>query len=220
MKEPMKREFLDLHIEVLEKKVDQVLTYIDNNPASDPNCYEMNELMFEFADIGYYGRKFEDEDYGFLHDEKYSILKEKFFKMMDIRIPQLISEENGLYATELACYFDKSLMSLASLNRLCYDNVDEVRQLFNSICGVNLYVHQRVRDLLKDNQQEMLIYDNAFERANIVLGWTEYQDDSSASRPYSDRDTVVSNMVDEIENNYGKTLKEVLSDSKLASSKK
>ena len=48
-----------MNISLLKKRIDGVLNYIENNPTSDPNTYEMNDIMFEMADIGYFGHFFE-----------------------------------------------------------------------------------------------------------------------------------------------------------------
>lgn len=59
MQKPRTREVLDMNISLLKKRIDGVLNYIENNPTSDPNTYEMNDIMFEMADIGYFGHFFE-----------------------------------------------------------------------------------------------------------------------------------------------------------------
>lgn len=59
------RESLDKYMELLETRIDGILKYIKDNPNSDPNAFEMNDIMFDVADVGYFGRFFEDEPYGF-----------------------------------------------------------------------------------------------------------------------------------------------------------
>ncbi len=57
MKEPKTREILDKNIDLLEKRMDGIIDYIRNNPNSDPNAYEMNDIMFAYADIGFFWKK-------------------------------------------------------------------------------------------------------------------------------------------------------------------
>lgn len=211
MLEPKTREDLDREMENLEHRIDGILRYISDNPTSDPNAYEMNDVMFELADIGFFGRKFEGEPYAFLYDEKYTKLKEKFGGMMQYRLPQLISEEQGIHATHLYDYFNESERNMATLNRLAFDNGRKTRELFDSICGVDLYIHQRKRDLKKQNNMSELIYTNTVENTRIVLDYEEYKEkDNEGLRPYQTRDAIVENIYNEIQNNYNKSLTETL----------
>lgn len=59
-------------MDITQKRINSVFEYINSNPDSDPNAYEMNDLMFSVAEIGNKGRNFESEPYAFLKDEKYS----------------------------------------------------------------------------------------------------------------------------------------------------
>ena len=213
MTEPRSREMLDVSINEVDNRLTNILNYINDNPESDPNAYEMNDVMFEVADIGFFGQKFEEEAYDFLHDEKYKNVKEKFSKMMNYRMIQLISGDNDLDCTDLYDYFSKSLVGMATLNRLDYsDNHEDVKNLFNSICGVNLYVHQRIRDMKKNNDLDSIIYDNEFENTKNILGMEDYKDRNIS--PYHERDGIVTELFDDIQDSYNKTLNEKMSTKK------
>ena len=101
MREPRTREILDRNMALLENRIDGIINYIENNPTCDPNAFEMNDVMFEMADIGGFGRKFEKEPYDFLHDEKYQKLIGKFDKVMSYQSKKFISDEQGLHADNL-----------------------------------------------------------------------------------------------------------------------
>lgn len=211
MVEPKTREDLDKGISTLENRISGILKYIENNPASDPNAYEMNEVMFEIADIGFFGRKFETEAYAFLQDKRYKELMSKFSGMMQYRLPQLISETQGLHATHLHNYFQESLRNMATLNRLGYDAVENTKELFNSVCGVNLFIHQRNRDLEQQNNMVESIYTNAIENTKIILAYEEYKENAENQiRPYKTRDAIVDDMYNEIQSSYNKSLNETL----------
>ena len=208
MVRPMTREKLEEDMISLERRIDGILMYIKNNPTSDPNAYEMNDVMFEVSAAGFFGRKFETEPYGFSGDKTYKTLKSKFSKMMEYRLPQLISEEQGLNATNLYEYFQASLMHMATLNKL-YDSYDQ-RNLFNSVCGVNLYIHQRSRDLMAQNRMSEPIYDNAREKEDIILAYDEYKENAEDEpRPYHGRDDSLDKLCNEIQNSYNKSLNEI-----------
>lgn len=61
MKKINTREELEMNMKITEGRVDAILRYIQENPNSDPNAYEINDVMVEVADIGYFGRRFEKE---------------------------------------------------------------------------------------------------------------------------------------------------------------
>lgn len=207
MREPKVREQLDLEIDSVERNLDGILNYIKENPESDPNAYEMNNVMFEVADIGFFGRKFEDVAYDFLHDEKYINIKAKFNEMMDYRLKQFVEEDKKLECSSLYEYFTTSINCMATLNRLDYsENHEEVKQLFNSICGVNLYIHQRVRELKENNNENAIIYDNEVENTRNIIGWADYQDEVDS--PFSKRDEIANKMYEEIQGSYQKTVSE------------
>ena len=153
------RESLYNQIDETQERLDSVIEYINSNPDSDPNAYEMNDLMFKVAEIGCKGRNFESEPYAFLKDEKYSKLRDDFYAMIDYRMEQLNSKENGLKipnSNTLYDYFKKGTMSMATLNTL---GDKEVSDAYSKACGINLYIRQRYRDLSKDESDE-IIYDN------------------------------------------------------------
>ena len=152
-------------IDDTQKRIDNVLKYIEEHPNSDPNAYEMNDLMFRVADLGQKGRFFESKPYDFIHDEKYSELGESFYKMMNIRIKQFSYKQYGLGDSKddpLYKYFIKSMRTMATLNSLGDKNV---RDVHSKICGIALYTKQRRRDI-KDNSE--IIYDNKAEMEELI----------------------------------------------------
>lgn len=222
MQELRTRKILDLRIVLLNEKLDNILGYIKDNPNSDPNAHEMNYVMFEMADIGYLGREIEDEPYSFLHDKKYCALKTKFSAVMEYRIPQLVSDEQKLFAFALHDYFEESLRCMATLNRLDYSRgANKTRELFSSICGVNLFVHQQIRNLQKDQDMTSIIYGNSVENLKNVLGMEEYRDGATdENRPYPTRDTIVDCMYEEIQTYYQKSISDILKEQKKSSGEK
>lgn len=213
--EPNTRKELDMNIQMMEARVDAILKYIQENPTSNPNAYEMNDVMFDVADIGYLGRSFEENPYDFLQDEKYNKLMEKFHQMMNYRLNQFISEEQGLQTTNLYNYFQESLRSMSTLNRL-YMNGNSKKDLFNSICGVDLYVHQRIWDLSKAKNLDEPIYTNNIENTRIILGQEEYNEElkNMGISPYKTRDDIINTLYDEIEKNYNKSINDRLKEEK------
>lgn len=206
------RESLDKYMELLVTRIDGILKYIKDNPNSDPNAFEMNDIMFDVTDVGYFGRFFEDEPYGFLHDVKYNRLRDKFGKMMGCRLSQLVSEEQGLHCDKLYAYFWESTRCMATLNRLSDKNNESVKNLFNSICGVDLYIHQRIRELTRQNNIDEVIYDNDYENTSIILKYEDYKELVSIDiRSYGMRDDLIDNLYNEIQDSYQKSLVEVRS---------
>lgn len=206
------RESLDKYMELLVTRIDGILKYIKDNPNSDPNAFEMNDIMFDVTDVGYFGRFFEDEPYGFLHDVKYNRLRDKFGKMMGCRLSQLVSEEQGLHCDKLYASFWESTRCMATLNRLSDKNNESVKNLFNSICGVDLYIHQRIRELTRQNNIDEVIYDNDYENTSIILKYEDYKELVSIDiRSYGMRDDLIDNLYNEIQDSYQKSLVEVRS---------
>ncbi len=152
--------------------------------------------------LAFFGRKFDAEPYGFLQDEKYKQLSTKFYAIFSYRLPQFISEEQGLKATKLYEYFKESTHEIVTLNRL--GNDEETKGLFNSLCGVNLYVHQRKRDLARENNLDAVIYDNEYENTALTLNLEDYKDEIGEGK--RDRDTIALDMYQEIQDCYQKTL--------------
>lgn len=150
----------------IQERINNVISYINENPDSDPNAYEMNELMFEVAQIGQDGRKFESTPYAFLKDEKYRNLMQDFNSMMRYRKMQLEDPSQGLCSSRkdpLYKYFDESQERMATLNSL---GNKEVSNVCSKACGINLYIKQRKRNLKMEGKDEP-IYDN-FQELNAL----------------------------------------------------
>lgn len=185
-------------IDDTQKMIDKVFEYMEKNPNSDPNARQMNDLMFRVADIGQKGRFFEARPYDFLYDEKYSKLRESFYKMMNIRIKQFSDKQYGLGDSEddpLYKYFSRSMISMATLNSL---GDRHVRDVHSEICEIALYVKQQRRDI-KDSSE--IIYDNKLEMEELVEDIKEY-----GVNPFLKDELKV--MFEDIMQSYGKTLEE------------
>ncbi len=86
------------------------------------------------------------------------------------------------------------------------------------MCGVNLYIHQRTRDLIENNNLKEEIYDNEIENIKLTLNYQDYKDNPEKEvRPEKVRDAIVGEMYDEIQKCYKKTIGDILTtDNKLA----
>lgn len=187
-------------MDITQKRINSVFEYINSNPDSDPNAYEMNDLMFSVAEIGNKGRNFESEPYAFLKDEKYSKLRNDFYAMMKYRLEQLSSPETGLINSKndpLYKYFDEATTRMSTLNSLGNKQVSDI---FSKACGIDLYIKQRVRDLQKGEKDEV-IYDNKQELISLLDSIDNLEDKS-----YYMKD--LKPLLDEIHLAIGKTPKE------------
>ena len=212
MKEPSTKQELITEIGKLETKLDNIISYMKENPKSDPNAYELNDVMFDFASIGNFGRLFEDTPYAFSGDEDYQRLSRKFYTIYDYRLPQLISDKQGLYAYDLYEYFIQAKKDYLTLNNPAnLEEIDYVQPLFNSICGVNLFIHQQARQGEKTNNPDIILWDNEFELESTNLKLMEYKENSNnLPRPFDMRDGLIYKMQDENVSCYKKTLQEVV----------
>lgn len=155
----------------VEEQIDRILAYIKKNPQSDPNAFEMNHVMFEVAHIRWSTRKFEVTPYEFLQDEKMKSMDSKFQRMMSIRMMQLKESQNGLDGESLYQYFDEGIRFIATLNSL---GTPELQSTLDSLCGVNLYCKQQVRDL--KGKKDAVIYHNPSEYRKLVSSLATQQD--------------------------------------------
>ena len=160
----------------LDKKVEQlyneILDYKKKIANGDPDVSKLNDIMMEVAFVGADGRNFEKEPYGYLHDIKYSRLREEFYNLMGTEVLKLTNSEYGLNADELQQYFNVSLRSMSTLNSLGDENN---KQFLNSLCGAYYEIKKRVRDY--DFSTEMTgqrIYNDDLEFYNILMGFQEY----------------------------------------------
>lgn len=156
-------------IDNLTRRVDAVLEYIEANPNSDPNAYEMTQLTIEVGEIGWKVRKAgegskEDPDVtnGYEHAMKHESLTElrkKYFDMMDKRLQTMKEDSNNLGLSE-----DSSLYKFLENKRedmITYNCVatDEDKEPLCKLAGMVLHQRQCERDLgRKMNTHE--IYDD------------------------------------------------------------
>ena len=159
-------------IKELNDRINGELDYIQKNPLSDPNAFEMNDIMFRVASL--LAQRIDSTEQS---DE----LEKDFYTMMNHRLPQLTSEESDLKAFSLAEYFNYQLENMSSGISL---GNDDTRDYLNSVCGVNLYINQRLRDA-KDHE---IVYDNKEEHDKLFV-MRELFDDYGVSN----------NMMDEID---------------------
>ena len=149
--EPYKDEIHDL-----TERVDRVLRYIEENPNSDPNAYEMMELT---ADIGVIQTRVRsigagtitnpNIEQGYEYAKQHQTLnnlRSKYSKMMDIRLEQIKRDSNHLGTDE-----NSPLYTLLSTK---YNNVIEYgegltgkeKEMSCQLAGMGLYQIQRKRD--------------------------------------------------------------------------
>ena len=152
MKEPSTKQELITEIGKLEMKLDNIISYMKENPKSDPNAYDLYE------------------------------------------------------------YFIQAKKDYLTLNNPAnLEEIDYVQPLFNSICGVNLFIHQQARQGEKTNNPDIILWDNEFELESTNLKLMEYKENSNnLPRPFDMRDGLIYKMQDENVSCYKKTLQEVV----------
>lgn len=164
-------------IEDLTVRVDAVLDYIEQNPESDPNAYEMMDLTIQVGRIGSqvknYGERNElDQSFGYdfaINHEALSNLRKKYFDMMRIRLDDMVVDKNNLGLNEdsmLYKFLDESKRNIITYGGLVGDNEPERKEAMCKLAGVALYTKQRKRDLQRDGKSE-IIYDNSDEFKQI-----------------------------------------------------
>lgn len=185
------------NISFLNERFDQVIKYMQENPNSDINAYELNDLIYSFAEIGNNSRNFEKEPYETFKDPRYQEILKKFRHITTTRIAQLRNPKNGLETENnhvLSDYFLGNISSLASLNSLGNKND---AQITSKICGIYLYIQQRKRELARTNRAE-IIYDNKEEFKDLTM----FANEHGIQSYHIDN---LKTMVSEIENSLGKT---------------
>ena len=94
------------------------------------------------------------------------------------------------------------MQNIANSKRLSSN--DTTKNLFNSLCGVNLYIHQRKRDLARENNLNTVIYNNEYENTELTLNLEDYKDEIGDK--ITTRDSIALDMYQEIQDSYQKTL--------------
>lgn len=176
---------LRLKISDLQQKVDNVLKYIEENPYSDPNAYEMNELLYEMSNIKNEG--WEIYGYDFFKDSQMSKLYQDYSKMMNSRMEQLVYPDTGLCESKndtLYKYFEQGIHN--STGKL---GNEEAKKVNSKACGINLYVKQVIRDLKKSGQ-ESIIYNNGQELNNLLTKMSD-EDIEYYTHPAIDTDDII-----------------------------
>ncbi|MEG1010102.1 MAG: hypothetical protein RSF67_09885, partial [Clostridia bacterium] len=155
----------------VQERVNNVLNYINENPNSDPNAYEMVELTFDVGKEGADIRtKYIDAAEGYnkaISNEELTNLRQDYFKMMEIRLQHLVDPERGLNVDEnspLYKMINQFQSNIVTYNRLASNDSEgqEYKKMCSSLAGVSLYIKQRQRDLSK-NKETGIIYDNKEE---------------------------------------------------------
>lgn len=201
-----KKEIFDLKTKAMEGRINGVLNYIQENPKSDPNAFEMNDICFGYADL-----LVEAKELGAVAEM--DAVKEKFQAMMSYRMPQFLDPEQGLDCYSLYDYFSHSLEVIATSSSL---GSEEEKQGLNSVCGVNLYVHQRMRNLGREQLDDVTIYDNSSEYLNLLTFLEKYFTTSSHKTDVE----AVTNMVEEINQGYQATVANIKANKKEVHSSK
>ena len=172
-------------IEQLTARVDAVLDYIEQNPESDPNAYEMMDLTIQVANVGYKVKsdgevRGLDKSHGYeyaIHHEALTNLRRKYFSMMDKRLGDMADDKNGLGLNEdsmLYRFLSKSRDDMITYNPLTADGDIQKREAKCKLAGVALYTKQRKRDLQRDGKAEV-IYDNSVEFQQLQAYYREHK---------------------------------------------
>ncbi len=140
----------------LTERVDRVLKYIEENPNSDPNAYEMMELT---ADIGVIQTRVRSIGAGSITNqnieqgyeyakqhESLTNLRNKYFKMMDIRLEQIKQDPNHLGTDENSPLY--KLLSTKYNETIAYEGsvFGKDKEMSCKLAGMGLYQKQRKRD--------------------------------------------------------------------------
>ena len=163
----MNLKSLNDNIEEVHNNVKNVLNYIIDNPDSDPNAYEMNEIMTNVNRIIYDSRNNVDVPFDISQDPKFQTFMEDFKSMMDIRISQLEPCEGRLVTSKddsLYTYLNNMYSEIKDPNK--YDKIkyktNSVKNVYSMACGINLYFRQNLKNF-KEAGKESIIYDNENE---------------------------------------------------------
>ena len=190
-------------IEQLTTRVNAVLDYIEQNPESDPNAYEMMDLTIQVANVGYKVKndgelRRLDNANGYeyaIHHEALTNLRSKYFSMMDKRLESMADDKNDLGLNEdsmLYRFLSKSRDYMITYNPITSDGDTQKKEAKCKLAGVALYTKQRKRDLQKEGKAEV-IYDNAAELEQIQEYYKEHEPNLYEA-----------GLLDEIERCYGR----------------
>lgn len=145
----------------LQNSLKGVVDYIEANPESEPNAYEMMDNLFSYYRI----RK---EALGNEEDCVKEIAR-LHHKIMAKRMPQLRSYDYG----DARLYNLFNMIITNAESKQGFNNIlgesEEAQDLFRRLCGVDFYVRQRARDLnnTKPFQSDAIVYDNHIEFENL-----------------------------------------------------
>lgn len=164
---------LEKNIEDLTARVDAVLEYIEKNPESDPNAYEMMELTVEVGRIGgqvknYGERNGLDQSFGYdfaINHQALSSLRKKYFTMMKMRLDDMVIDKNNLGLNDdsmLYKFLEESKDNIRTYGSLVGEGESDKKEAMCKLAGVALYTKQRKRDLQRNGKSE-IIYDNEVE---------------------------------------------------------
>ena len=138
----------------LQKKLKGVVDYIEENPNSEPNAYEMMDNLFDYYRLRKQALGKED-----------NCVKEVaklYHKVMAKRMPQLRSYDyiDGMLYNIFNSVITKGEID-GSFNNILGESY-EAQDLFRRLFGVDFYIRQRVRDLnnSKPFPKDAIVYDN------------------------------------------------------------
>lgn len=201
---------LDTRVRITQQSIDNVLKYVEANPYSDPNAYEMNELLYQVSNLKNEGWNLYGYDY--LNDTPMSKLTHDFSKMMNIRMEQLVIPDIGLCESKndpLYKYFEENMKnSTGAIGN------NKAQEISSKACGINLYIKQRLRDLDIDGKEEV-IYDN-FQEFNTLLDTIDGYNQDKKIEFYSYPVASVKDLLEESKLALGKTPKEFAQAKELA----
>lgn len=163
-------------INKVRKDIDVVMDKLNNNKDLKPS--EVNKIMFDTANIGCGGRRFENKPYDFLKDENYAELSNSFYEMIKKyreNLKDLVtSDEDPLYK-----YFDEAPMRMATLNSLGNSNICSI---YSDACDIDMSIKRKLKEL-KNKESEEIIYDDKNKLFEVFLKIEKISD--GKGDPYS-----------------------------------
>lgn len=219
------KEELDIEVMRCSEKIDGIIKAYEDNPGCDVNAKGVNDLMFDVAAIGTVCRKqFGSKAYDYLVDEIYMPLYEKFSHFMNKYFMTKLKDQKEELGTErLHNYFEESLKKMFTFSL----GDEEDKGFLNTVCEVNLFVHQQYDRFSKSYQEhreqydsepsvyDSIIYDNVDEYYDLLRGFLQYKKDhcivsdkeTAALFGYSMTGFYVRSMVEEIKGYYKQSLR-------------
>lgn len=152
----MEEIFSNYETKELFERIKQIEDYRKNNTGCDPNAYEMVEILSKFKGVtSHYNinqSEWNSDEFKYIHNVVSNFLQSRMSQFVEPNFGLKNTNGNALYN-----YFNNTFFANSSIP-YNLDNPD-VKNICAKACGVNLYVHQQLRDNLNTNTNNVL-YDN------------------------------------------------------------